>query len=128
MATEYMPASTPASQRELADASEVVDDLIKFRLVDAMLASPDELSSAAALAERLGFHSVEVTGMALDELVSDGVLRAQRRHSDIEYQLAPDQTLRAELSRLVSRRPPSVINRLSAASVARVKRLLRKKS
>lgn len=124
MATGYVPAR--ASQSEVpASAASAVDDLVKFRLIEAMLGQPGRPATAGELATRLGFHSVELTGVALDELTGDGLLSASRRDGELGYLLRPDEPLRAELVALIAAGPPGLFNRLAAASVLRIKRLLR---
>ena len=128
MATGYIPARIARSHRERASATEAIDDLIKFRLVESLLRQPDAPATAAELAGRLGFHSVEVTAMALDELAEAGVLASTRRAGQLGYLVRAEPRLRAELADLVAAGPPGLFNRLAAASVQRVKRLLRKRS
>jgi len=77
-----------------------IDDLIKFRLVESMLRQPDLATTAADLAARLGFHSVELTSGALDELVEAGVLRASRRGGVLTYALVAEGPVRAEIATL----------------------------
>ena len=108
------------------DPTNAIDDLIKFRLVESLLRQPDAFVSAGDLARRLGFHSVEVTAVELDDLVSAGVLRAQRRSGELSYALVPDAGTRADLANLVAQGPPSLLTRLAAGSVSRIKKLLRK--
>lgn len=92
-----------------------------------MLRQPDVVSTADELAQRLGFHSVELTGVALDELVAAGVLRATRSGGVLTYVLAGDAEIRAEVAEMVAKGPPGLFNRLAAGSVARIKRLLKKR-
>src|SRR5687768_12532630 len=99
MATTYL---RPTPARAPADPSGAIDDLIKFRLVESLLRQPDAFVSAGDLAARLGFHSVEVTAVELDELVSAGVLRAQRRAGELTYGLVANARTRAELANLVA--------------------------
>ena len=127
MATGYVPARVARSPLERASAAEAIDDLIKFRLVESLLRQPDAPATAVELAGRLGFHSVTLTGMALDELTDAGVTLASRQQGELTYCLNPDQPLRVELADLVAAGPPGLFNRLAAASVLRVKRLLRKR-
>lgn len=106
---------------------EVIDDLIKFRLVESMLRQPDVPATAAELAGRLGFHSVELTAGALDELVGVDVLCSNRRDGVLTYRLVGSPEVRAEIAELVAAGPPGLFNRLAAGSVSRIKRLLRKR-
>ena len=92
-----------------------------------MLRQPDALTTASELAGKLGFHSVELTGAALDELVDAGVLRASRRGGTLTYALTGDADVRAEVADLVAKGPPGLFNRLAAGSVTRIKRLLKKR-
>jgi hypothetical protein len=126
VATGYISARIPRSA-DTRTAAEAIDDLIKFRLVESLLRQPDAPASAVELAGRLGFHSVEVTGMALDELATAGVLASARRDGQLCYLVRSDPPLRSELTDLVAAGPPGLFNRLAAASVVRVKRLLRKR-
>jgi hypothetical protein len=123
-ATYFQP--TPA--RVPGDPSSAIDDLIKFRLVESLLRQPDSFVSAGDLAARLGFHSVEVTAVELDDLVSAGVLRAQRRDGVLTYGLVANARTRGELANLVAAGPPSLLTRLAAGSVSRIKKLLRKQA
>ena len=115
----------PLAARPPERPVEAIDDLIKFRLVESMLRQPDLATTAADLASKLGFHSVELTGGALDELVAAGLLRASRRGGVLTYVLVPDDSVRAEVTELVAKGPPGLFNRLAAASVSRIKRLLK---
>ena len=112
--------------RPPADPISAIDDLVKFRLVESLLRQPDAFATAGELAARLGFHSVEVTAVELDELVSAGVLRAQRRAGELSYALIADAPVRSGLADLVAQGPPSLLTRLAAGSVSRIKKLLRK--
>jgi hypothetical protein len=124
VATGY--ASAAASGPDVPrGAASAVDDLIKLRLVESLLAQPEQPAGADELARRLGFHSVELTAMALDELAEDRVLSVSRRDGELTYLVRPDPPLRAELAELVAAGPPGLFNRLAAASVKRIKRLLR---
>ena len=125
MASGFVPARIGRSRVDAATA-EAIDDLIKFRLVESLLRQPDLPATASELAGRLGFHSVEVTGMALDELAESGVLASTRRAGALAYLVRAEPRLRSELANLVAAGPPGLFNRLAAASVARIKRLLRK--
>ncbi|HZQ97685.1 MAG TPA: hypothetical protein VFC93_02600 [Chloroflexota bacterium] len=125
MAASYLRASPRTTADVPAAPTEAIDDLIKFRLVESMLRQPDRPADAAELASRLGFHSVELTAVALDELVAAGVLRAARRGGVLGYVLAPDGAVRAAVADLVAKGPPGLFNRLAAASAARIKRLLK---
>ena len=127
MATGYIPAGVSRRSSEAPTGAEAVDDLIKFRLVESLLRQPDQPATAADLATRLGFHSVDVTGMALDELTDAGVTVAARSRGELTYRLRPEPPLRAELADLVAAGPPGLFNRLAAASVVRIKRLLKKR-
>jgi hypothetical protein len=127
VATGYVPAGVARSAVEPASAAETIDDLIKFRLVESLLRQPDAPATAVELASRLGFHSVEVTAMALDELAESGVLASTRRAGELGYVVRPEPRLRRELADLVAAGPPGLFNRLAAASVVRIKRLLRKR-
>ena len=110
-----------------AGPTESIDDLIKFRLVESMLRQPDAATTATELAGKLGFHSVELTGTALDELVDAGVLTASRSGGALTYALINDGEMRAGMADLVAKGPPGLFNRLAAGSVARIKRLLKKR-
>jgi hypothetical protein len=124
MATTYVRS---AMARAPASPIASIDDLIKFRLVESLLRQPDSFASAGDLARRLGFHSVEVTAVELDDLVSAGVLRAERRTGQpVRYALVGDPRTRSELADLVAQGPPSLLTRLAAGSVSRIKKLLRK--
>ena len=124
MATRFL--STTASVPDVPhSAAGAVDDLIKFRLVESLLAQPEQPARADELARRLGFHSVELTAMALDELAEDRLLSVSRRDGELTYLVRPDPPLRAELAELIAAGPPGLFNRLAAASVKRIKRLLR---
>lgn len=124
MATTYVRTGVAPAP---AGPTAAIDDLMKFRLVESLLRQPDAFVSAGDLASRLGFHSVEVTAVELDELVSAGVLRADRRAgAPVAYALAPDARTRAQLADLVAKGPPSLMTRLAAGSVSRIKKLLRK--
>ena len=124
MATTYIRGSVV---RAPADPLAAIDDLIKFRLVESLLRQPDVFVSAGDLASRLGFHSVEVTAVELDDLVSAGVLRAQRPAGEpVRYALVADERTRGQLADLVAQGPPSLLTRLAAGSVSRIKKLLRK--
>jgi hypothetical protein len=92
-----------------------------------MLRQPDSPTTAGELAQKLGFHSVDLTGAALDELVGAGVLRASRRSGTLTYAMSGDSDVRAEVADLVAKGPPGLFNRLAAGSVARIKRLLKKR-
>jgi hypothetical protein len=127
VATGYVPARVAGSSLERPSAAEAIDDLIKFRLVESLLRQPDAPATAEELAARLGFHSVEVTAMALDELAEAGVLASARRAGELGYAVRPDRRLRGELADLIAAGPPGLCNRLAAASVARIRRLLRKR-
>jgi hypothetical protein len=127
VATGYVPARVAGSSLERASAAEAIDDLIKFRLVESLLRQPDAPATAEELAARLGFHSVEVTAMALDELAEAGVLASARRAGELSYVVRPNRRLRSELADLIAAGPPGLFNRLAAASVARIRRLLRKR-
>ena len=127
MATRYARARGPAAERRTPEPTEAIDDLIKFRLVESMVRQPDSATTAAELAAKLGFHSVELTGAALDELVAAGVLTASRRGGALTYALARDQLVRNEVAELVAKGPPGLFNRLAAGSVSRIKRLLKKR-
>ena len=109
------------------DPTGAIDDLIKFRLVESLLRQPDAFVSASDLARRLGFHSVEVTAVELDDLVSAGVLRAQRRAGELTYALVADARTRGDLADLIAQGPPSLLTRLAAGSVSRIRKLLRKR-
>jgi hypothetical protein len=126
VATGFVPARIGRPSLERETAAEAIDDLIKFRLVESLLRQPDAPASAAELAGRRGVHSVEVTAMARDELAEAGVLTSSRRAGPLAYQVGADPRLRRELADLVAAGPPGLFNRLAAASVARIKRLLRK--
>jgi hypothetical protein len=126
VATGYVPAGVSRRASDAPTGAEAVDDLIKFRLVESLLRQPDQPATAAELAARLGFHSVDVTGMALDELTDAGVAIASRPLGELTYRLSPDPPLRVELADLVAAGPPGLFNRLAAASVVRIKRLLKK--
>jgi hypothetical protein len=125
VATGFVPARIARSSLEQVPAAEAIDDLIKFRLVESLLRQPDAAATAAELAGRLGFHSVEVTAMALDELAEAGVLASTRRSGALAYLVRAEPRLRSELANLVAAGPPGLFNRLAAASVARIKRALR---
>ena len=127
MATGFIRATDRATGEPPVDPVSAIDDLIKFRLVESMLRQPDAPTTTVELASRLGFHSVEVTGSALDELVSAGLLRGARRGGALTYAIAADPVLRSEVADLVAKGPPGLFNRLAAASVSRVKRLLKKR-
>ena len=127
MATGFVRAGIAGSSPERVAPAEAIDDLIKFRLVESLLRQPDAPATAAELAGRLGFHSVEVTAMALDELAESGVLASTRRAGALAYLVRAEPRLRSELANLVAAGPPGLFNRLAAASVARIKRLLRKR-
>jgi hypothetical protein len=128
VASGYVPARIGQSRAAPTSATEAIDDLIKFRLVESLLRQPDAPATAAELAARLGFHSVEVTAMALDELAEAGVLAGARRDSAIAYMVRAERPLRCELADLVAAGPPGMFNRLAAGSVARIRRLLRKRA
>ena len=87
-----------------------------------MLRQPDAPTTSGDLARRLGFHSVELTGAALDELVDAGVLRASRRSGALTYALTGDPRVRGEVADLVAKGPPGLFNRLAAGSVTRMLR------
>lgn len=126
MATSYARIDTRHNEAPPGDPVAAIDDLIKFRLVESMLRQPHAPATAAELAGKLGFHSVEVTGMALDELVAAGVLVASRQCGPLTYALVADEDVRAGVAGLVAKGPPGLFNRLAAGSVSRIKRLLRK--
>ena len=128
MATSYLRPALAGAPSERPSPTGAIDDLIKFRMIDSLLRQPDAFVSAADLAARLGFHSVEVTAVELDDLVSAGVLRAQRRDGVLTYALVADARTRAELADLVAQGPPSLMTRLAAGSVSRIKKLLRKRA
>jgi hypothetical protein len=111
---------------EPVNPASAIDDLIKFRLVESMLRQPDTPASAEELAGRLGFHSIDVTAMALDEMVAAGLLRASRRQGQLVYTLVGAAAVRAEVAELVAQGPPSLLTRLAAGSVSRIRKLLRK--
>ncbi|HEY3081586.1 MAG TPA: hypothetical protein VGM69_16975 [Chloroflexota bacterium] len=126
MATSVVRPTVGRPDGERISPASAIDDLIKFRLVESMLRQPDTAASAQELAGRLGFHSVDVTAMALDEMVSAGLLRATRRHGQLAYALVGDGRVRAEVAELVAQGPPSMLTRLAAGSVSRIRKLLRK--
>jgi hypothetical protein len=92
-----------------------------------MLRQPDAPTTAGELAQKLGFHSVDLTGIALDELVDAGVLRASRQSGALTYVVTGDRDVRGQVTDLVAKGPPGMFNRLAAGSVARIKRLLKKR-
>lgn len=92
-----------------------------------MLRQPDAATTANELASKLGFHSVELTGTALDELVDAGVLTASRTGGALTYALSSDAGVRTGMADLVAKGPPGLFNRLAAGSVARIKKLLKKR-
>lgn len=127
-----MATTLPRTRIELAQpraisASDAIDDLIKFRLIESMVRQPDRTTTPAELAARLGFHSVELTGAALDELVEAGLVRARRDAGTLSYRLVADQRVHAEIAELIAKGPPGMFNRLAAGSVRRVKKLLGKR-
>jgi hypothetical protein len=123
MAATYVRTTV---SRPPADPVNAIDDLVKFRLIESLLRQPDAFATAGELAARLGFHSVDVTAVELDELVSAGVLRAQRRAGELSYALVADPRVRSGLADLIAQGPPSLLTRLAAGSVSRIKKLLRK--
>jgi hypothetical protein len=124
--TSFVRPAVARPGPERVSPASAIDDLIKFRLVESMLRQPDRPASAEELAARLGFHSIDVTTMALDEMVSAGLLRASRRHGQLAYALVGDPRVRAEVAELVAQGPPSLLTRLAAGSVSRIRKLLRK--
>lgn len=92
-----------------------------------MLRQPDAATTANELATKLGFHSVVLTGTALDELVDAGLLTASRSAGALTYALTGDVGVRTEVAELVAKGPPGLFNRLAAGSLARIKRLLKKR-
>ena len=126
MVASYVRPAVGRPEPERVNPVSSIDDLIKFRLVESMLRQPDTAVSAPELARRLGFHSVDVTAMALDEMVSAGLLRATRRGGELVYALVGDARVRAEVAELVAQGPPSLLTRLAAGSVSRIRKLLRK--
>lgn len=115
----------PAARREQAlDPTAAIDDLIKFRVVEAMLRRPDTPVSATEIASSLGFHSAELTGMAMDELVDAAVLGSCRRDGELRYRIVGDPRVRAEVAHMVAMGPPSLFTRLAAGSVKRIRRIL----
>ena len=126
MVTTYVRRAVGRPESERVSPVSAIDDLIKFRLVESMLRQPDTAASARELAARLGFHSVDVTAMALDEMVSAGLLRATRRSRELVYALVADPGVRSEVAELVAQGPPSLLTRLAAGSVSRIRKLLRK--
>lgn len=127
MVANFVRAAGQTAAAPPDDLGDVIDDLIKFRLVESLLRQPDVPTTAADLAGRLGFHSVELTAIALDELVGAGVLSAGRRDGDLAYRLVADPDVRIQITELVAAGPPGLFNRLAAGSVSRIKRLLRKR-
>lgn len=121
MVATFARATAPSTPPEPRAA---VDDLIKFRLLESLLRRPDAFVSAADLAQKLGFHSIDVTASELDELVSAGLLRARRDGDELSYALVVDERTRAELTDLVAQGPPSLLTRLAAGSVSRIKNAL----
>lgn len=128
MATSIVSAKAGHGTLEQGSTANAIDDLIKFRLIESMLRQPDVWASADELARRLGFHSVEYTGLALDELVFARVLQAERVCGELRYGLVADARVRGQLAELIAAGPPNLFNRLAAGSVQRVKRLLGKRS
>ncbi|HEV8634268.1 MAG TPA: hypothetical protein VG370_08535 [Chloroflexota bacterium] len=126
MVTTYVRQAVGRPEPEGVGPVSAIDDLIKFRLVESMLRQPDTAASAQGLAARLGFYSVDVTAMALDEMVSAGLLRATRRRGELVYALVGDPRVRSEVAELVAQGPPSLLTRLAAGSVSRIRKLLRK--
>lgn len=110
----------------VAGSGSGIDDLIQYRLIESLLRQPDAAATAGELATRLGFHSVDLTETALDELALAGLLAVATRDGALVYSLRPEPALRAELADLVAAGPPGLFNRLAAQSVVRIKRLLRK--
>jgi hypothetical protein len=128
VATSFVRATIHAAESTATDPISAIDDLIKFRLVESMLRQPESPTTAGDLAAKLGFHSIDLTGMALDEMVGAGLLGASRRGGILSYALVADPSIRSEVADLVAKGPPGLFNRLAAGSVSRIKRLLRKKS
>lgn len=126
MVTTIASRSRPVADRRSAIGA--IDDLIKFRIVEALLRQPDVPVSAAELATQLGFHSVAVTSVELDELVSAKIARSSRIASELRYGLVADRRARAELADMIAQGPRSLLSRLAAGSVSRIKKLLRKTS
>jgi hypothetical protein len=106
------------------DPCRAIDNLMRCRLLAAMLAEPERDWTATSLADRLGFHSAIYTALELDALAGAGLLIDSRSRGELRYALTRDLSLRTRVAAAVIRPPPPMLERMASASVKRVRALL----
>lgn len=115
------------SRPEAAWVDIGVDDLTKYRIVQYLYQHPGSAAEVGFLVAALGFHSLEQTMIALEELASSGVIWLERsRGGDVICGIADSPIVKARIGRLlVLNRMPSeassLLEHLARRSLARVR-------
>ncbi len=126
-----MTSQSPARQASVQHPAPTtpplgaIDDLIKYRIVELLLAQPRG-GDATAIARSLGFHSVDLTAAALDELVGAGICDEDRESGTTVYRLAAGALTFAEirqvrLSRVGGRSNAELYRSLAISSLKRAR-------
>ncbi len=116
------------SRPEAAWVDIGVDDLTKYRVVQFLYQHPGSVAEVGFLMAALGFHSLQQTVVALEELEASGVVWLERpRDGDVVCGLVDAPVVRATISRLLdlnrgpSEASSSLLERLARRSLARVR-------